>query len=307
VWNEESLIASKDIILCEALIDALTFWVAGYRNVTASYGINGFTADHRAAFERHGTERVYIAYDRDEAGDKAAAKLAEELMGMGIECFRVQFPKGQDANEYARMTQPATKALGVLLTGAAWMGKGPRPAVRVQVPVIVAEPPAAAAPTEAKDTAKGKIIEESMPKPEPGPAPVSVANEPAPQQQRAFSLAVNAVPLEEPATRPMPMAAPTEPQVKVEDGEVTVTIGLRVYRVLGLEKCTSRGQMRVNVKVSGNNVRGEFCYHGDTLDMEAIRQRAAFVKQAAHELAVKEDGPSLRCFGLRDIALPNCA
>jgi DNA primase catalytic core len=290
VWNEEALIASKDVILCEALIDALTFWVAGYRNVTASYGSNGFTADHRAAFERHGTERVYIAYDRDEAGDKSAAKLADELMGMGVECFRVQFPKGQDANEYARMTQPATKALGVLLTGAAWMGKGPRPAVRVQVPVIVTQPPAAAAPpTAAKDTAKEKIIEEPMPKPEPGPAPVPVASEPPQQPQRAFSLAVNAVPLEEPATRPMPLAVPTEPQVKVEDGEVTVTIGPRVYRVLGLEKCTSRGQMRVNVKVSGNNVRGEFCYHGDTLDMEAFRQRAAFVKQAAHELAAKED------------------
>jgi len=48
----------------------------GYRNVTASYGVNGFTADHRAAFERHGIKRVYIAYDRDDAGDKAAAKLA---------------------------------------------------------------------------------------------------------------------------------------------------------------------------------------------------------------------------------------
>jgi DNA primase len=65
--------ASKEIILCEALIDALTFWVADIRQVTASYGVNGFTADHRAAFEKHGTERVYIAYDRDEAGDKAAA------------------------------------------------------------------------------------------------------------------------------------------------------------------------------------------------------------------------------------------
>ena len=307
VWNEEALIASKDIILCEALIDALTFWVAGYRNVTASYGTNGFTADHRAAFERHGTERVYIAYDRDEAGDKAAAKLAEELTGMGLECFRVQFPKGQDANEYARVTQPAAKALGVLLTGAAWMGKGPRPAARVQVPVIVAEPVAAAAPAEAKDTAKEEKIEEPVPAPiiepqpaavkaaakekivapeiaEPGPAPVA-----SPAQERAFSLAVNAVPSEEPAARPMPLSVPAEPQVKIDGGEVTVSIGPREYRVLGLEKCTSRGQMRVNVKVSGHNVRGEFCYHGDTLDMEAFRQRAAFVKQAAHELAAKED------------------
>jgi DNA primase catalytic core len=305
VWNEEAFLASKEIILCEALIDALTFWVAGYRNVTASYGVNGFTADHRAAFERHGIERVYIAYDRDDAGDKAAAKLAEQLMEMGIECFRVQFPKGQDANEYARVTQPAAKALGVLLTGAAWMGKGPRPAGRAPVPVVVAEPAAAAAPTveplpaEAKSTAKEKKIEEPMPEPTPAPTPepgaalAPVASEPCPEpekpQERAFSLAVNAVPSEEPVARPMPLSVPTEPQVKTEGGEVAVTIGPREYRILGLDKCTSRGQMRVNVKVSGHNVRGEFCYHGDTLDMEAFRQRAAFVKQAAHELAAKEE------------------
>ena len=161
-------IASKEIILCEALIDALTFWVAGYRNVTASYGVNGFTADHRAAFERHGTERVYIAYDSDEAGNKAAAKLAEELMEMGIECFRVEFPKGMDANEYALKVTPATKSLGVLLNRAAWLGKGQRPAGRAAVPVIVAEPPTAAPPSSShcqqkqKAQLKKKSSEESQ-------------------------------------------------------------------------------------------------------------------------------------------------
>jgi DNA primase catalytic core len=307
VWNEEALIASKDIILCEALIDALTLWVAGFHNVTASYGVNGFTADHRAAFEKHRTKRVYIAYDNDEAGNKASAKLAEELMQMGIECFRVQFPKGMDANEYALKTQPAAKALGVLLTGAAWMGKGARPAGRVQVPVIVA--PAAEEPTakgkesevqvpepiieppaEAKAAAKEKIIESEIP--EPGPAPVPVASEPAqepPTQQRVFSLAVNAVPCDEPPSRPMPFSVPTEPKIEIDGEEVKVTIGPRTYRVLGLEKCTSRGRMQVNVKVSGVNVRGESCCHGDTLDMEAFRQRAMFVKQAAQELAAKEE------------------
>ena len=289
VWNEEALIASKDIILCEALIDAMTFWCAGYRQVTASYGVNGFTDDHRRAFERHGTKRVYIAYDRDEAGDKAAAKLAEELMGMGIECFRVLFPKGQDANEYARMTQPAAKALGVLLTGAAWMGKGSRPAVRVPAPVAV--PAAAAAPSieplpvEVKSTAKEKIMEEPMPAAAPGPKP-----EPEQQAEGVFPLAVHAVPLEDPPVRPMPMAVPAEPSVESDGDEVRVTaVSGRVYRVLGLDKCTTRGAMRVNVKVSGMNARGEYCCHGDTLDMELSRQRAMFVKQAAQELAVKED------------------
>ena len=115
VWNEEALAASKEIILCEALIDALTFWCAGFRHVTASYGVNGFTDDHRAAFQKHGTKRIYIAYDRDDAGERAAQSLAEELMAMGIECFRVQFPKDMDANEYALKVTPAAKSLGMLL------------------------------------------------------------------------------------------------------------------------------------------------------------------------------------------------
>ena len=52
-------------------------------------------------------------------------------MALGIECFRVQFPKGMDANECALKTQPAAKTLGVFLNGAAWLGTGKRPTVNV--------------------------------------------------------------------------------------------------------------------------------------------------------------------------------
>jgi DNA primase len=41
---------------------------------------------------------VLIAYDRDEAGDRAAGKLAQKLTAQGIACYRIQFPKGLDAN-----------------------------------------------------------------------------------------------------------------------------------------------------------------------------------------------------------------
>jgi DNA primase len=102
VWNEEALVASKEIILCESIVDALTFWCAGFRNVTASYGVNGFTEDHRAAFQKHGVKQVWIAYDADDAGDQAAERLKEELLALGIGSHRVLFPKGTDANEYAQ-------------------------------------------------------------------------------------------------------------------------------------------------------------------------------------------------------------
>jgi DNA primase len=145
VWNEQALEAAKEIILCESLIDALTFWCAGYRNVTASYGVNGFTDDHREAFRRHGTRRILIAYDRDEAGETAAASLAAELTGMGIECGRVLFPRGMDANEYALKVTPATKSLGVLLNKVQWIGKGKapegeQPETVAEVAPVISEP-----------------------------------------------------------------------------------------------------------------------------------------------------------------------
>lgn len=56
--------------------------------------MNGFTPDHWAALKRYGTRRVLIAYDRDEAGDRAAEGLGVQLVAAGIACARVQFPRG---------------------------------------------------------------------------------------------------------------------------------------------------------------------------------------------------------------------
>src|SRR5205814_7178550 len=109
------------------VIGALRVWCAGYRNVTAAYGVEGFTDEMLAAFKTHGTQRVLIAYDRDDAGERAAEKLAHRLMAEGIECWRIQFPKGMDANEYAQKMQPADKALGLLIRKAQWMGNGAAP------------------------------------------------------------------------------------------------------------------------------------------------------------------------------------
>ncbi len=130
-WNTRGLMTDdrgqKEVILTESLIDALTFWCAGLRNVTAAYGVEGLTEDHLAAFARYSIRRVLIAFDRDEAGDRGAVKVAERLIAAGLECYRVLFPKGMDANEYALKVMPATKSLGVLIRQAVWLGKGAAP------------------------------------------------------------------------------------------------------------------------------------------------------------------------------------
>lgn len=118
VWNLQAFKATKTIILCEALIDALTFWVNGFRNVTASFGVNGFTPDLEAACNNYAIEKVYLAYDNDPAGNQAALTLAAKLSKAGIDVYRINFPEGLDANAFALKVEDPAKALAELIEQA---------------------------------------------------------------------------------------------------------------------------------------------------------------------------------------------
>jgi len=256
VWNESALAEHKEIILCEALIDALTFWCAGYRNVTASYGIEGFTADHLAAFQKHGTERILIAYDRDEAGDRAAEKLAAQLNAAGLDCYRILFPKGMDANEYALKVQPAAKSLGIAIRKAQWLGKGePKPiATAVAEPAIAIEP-----------AAKEEI-----------PAPVAVPLTPVEVRETLLPTL---------SASPLPATAASEIEAQVQGEEIVIPLGDRRYRVRGLAKNLAFDVLlKVNVLVARSDA-----FHVDTLDLYSVRARTAFITQAAVELKLKDE------------------
>ncbi len=275
VWNIEALQASKEIILCEALIDALSFWCAGYRNVTASYGIEGFTEDHLAAFKRYGTKRVLIAYDRDDAGEKAAASLAEKLIACGIECFRIHFPKGMDANEYALTVKPAEKSLGVLIRSAIWIG-GKREGGRMRDET----PPEFTTPAAVAETIGHEVVS-SPPEATSVNGSESLSSLVAEAADEAHDMPALS---DEPLASPLPPAPATDAPLEIHGDEIVMTHGDRRYRVRGLAKNLSFDQMKVNVLAS----RGEQ-FHVDTIEMYAARQRALFIKQAAEEMCVKED------------------
>lgn len=297
VWNEAGLAGSDEVILCEALIDAMTFWVHGFKHVTASYGIEGFTAQHLKAFKQQGIQRVLIAYDRDEAGDKAAAALALKLQAEGFDCYRVLFPKGMDANEYALKVQPAVKGLGVVLRKAEWMGKGIAPAQRPVVAAVANETPA---PVRARDEQTAAV----------DAAPILAAKK---IEAPALVPAVPDVTL--PAT-PVPALQPPKVLTEQKDGDVILLFGddpaegsTRRYRVRGHDKNTSAEQLKVNLLVTrvnapaplgaeaavqgGTNATSAGCagvaFHLDTFDLYGAKARAAFIKQASLELGISED------------------
>lgn len=261
VWNVSVLAKSKEVILCEALVDALTFWCAGYRNVTSAYGTSGFTDEHLAAFKRYGTERVLIAYDRDAAGDGAVPALAERLMSEGIECYRIEFPKGMDANEYALAVQPAVKSLSVAIRKAAWLGKGKAPSAPMSAACEPEIEPREIPSLAAAGAAKEKNLEE-----------------------QTDALACEHTPAPALPASPVP-AALADVAVEVREAEVVMRFGegedQRCYRVRGLAKNLAYEVIKVNVLVEKGDA-----FHVDTLDLRASKPKAAYIAQAAAELKV---------------------
>jgi DNA primase len=145
LFNPRAIHASEEIILCEALIDAMTFWCAGYKNVTSAFGVSGVTGELVEALHGHGVKRVLIAFDRDAAGEKGAAALADRLAAIGIGAYRVAFPYGQDANAYGLKAEQANRSLGALLRAAEWMAGGERrrapvPDPEEELPTVLPEP-----------------------------------------------------------------------------------------------------------------------------------------------------------------------
>jgi DNA primase catalytic core len=252
LFNPEAL-KSPEIILTESVIDAVTFWCAGLRNVTCIWGTEGFTNDHEEAFRKHRTQKVTLAYDRDKAGDRAAERDAERLQAVGIECLRILFPPGQDANEYALKVTPASKSLRALVSGATWLGKGRAVAASLD---------------SSRDEKPSTVPSSSL------AAKVSCSEE---------AKASEPAGVEEPATKGKKVpGAPVE--VKTSGDDHLIEIADRSYRVRGLAKNASFEVLKVNLRLWHAER-----FYLDTLDFYRAKERAHFVASAAAETLLEPD------------------
>jgi DNA primase catalytic core len=272
VFNREGLEGQPEIILCEALLDALTFWSAGYHHVTSCYGVNGMTDELLGALKSCGAQRILIAFDRDEAGDRGAEAIAKRLMAEGLDCFRLLFPKGMDANAYACTVKPAEKSLGVVIRSAQWLGQGEKPAVTTPaVRAIRDEGPTTAVETVLPLAASPCAVPDGGVETESTPA------------------------LPEPPAAAMPAPPEPEPETHADERQIMLAFGERRYRVRGLPKQLTEA-LKVNVLVTLVAASAEpasaapdgGALHVDTLDLYQAKQRQLFAKCAAGELHVEE-------------------
>ncbi len=249
IFNRECL-SSPEIILCEAVVDALTFWVNGMKNVTCIYGTEGFTEELLTALRDHKTQRVYLAYDRDEAGDRAAERDSEKLGRLGIECFRVKFPHGMDANEYARKVTPPDKSLRLLLNGAEWNATSSPQDTRASSLLSLAANSLVAEPLDVRDASQPA-----------GPLGAGLA-----------------------------CAAKEEKGPCLEQRGEAWFLDLegREYRVTGLEKTLGTESLKVVLRLQRVGP-GSSWFHLDQVDLARDIERRRFIERAAEETGLTVD------------------
>ncbi len=96
--NRQGAFDSEKLILTESVIDALSLYELGIRNVIPCYGTGGFTEDHRKLLEKHPPKQIEIAFDNDQAGRTGAEVLAGKL---SFKSSLVKLPDGiKDLNDF---------------------------------------------------------------------------------------------------------------------------------------------------------------------------------------------------------------
>jgi DNA primase catalytic core len=268
VWNPAALRA-PEVILCEGIIDALTFWGAGYRNVTTCYSAKALPGELLGAIVAAKVRRVLVAFDRDDAGEPGAAEVAAQLSEYGIEATHVLFPHGQDANAYALAVTPPEKSLGLRLRAALPLGEVARKAAKAEVS---ASPSLDAPPAPASSSLAAKA---------------ALADAPARVETTA-----SAVPPTEPEkaareeTLPSGAASSGVPVTvaKNDSEEIVLSVGDREWCVRGLAKNAGFESLKVTLRLTCAER-----WHLDNLDLCVARQRAVFVEAAATETVLRPE------------------
>lgn len=103
--NRQAAKRSQSLILTESIIDALSLYAAGFKNVIPCYGTNGLIEDHLTLFSRCGVNEVYICFDSDDPGITGAERIAGQLKEKNITSYMVRLPE-KDVNDYFKRYTP---------------------------------------------------------------------------------------------------------------------------------------------------------------------------------------------------------
>lgn len=90
----------KTVMIVEGYFDHLALYQAGFKNVVATCG-TALTASHAALIKRH-ADKVYLLFDGDKAGQKAAVRSMEIFMEHRLPSYIITLPSDDDPDTFLK-------------------------------------------------------------------------------------------------------------------------------------------------------------------------------------------------------------
>jgi DNA primase len=98
--TKRAVLDAGSVIICEGQLDLIACFSAGVQNVVAPQG-TALTGDHLRILKRYAQE-VVLCFDSDNAGQKAAARVLDDLLASGMSVRVITIPAPHDPDSYIK-------------------------------------------------------------------------------------------------------------------------------------------------------------------------------------------------------------
>jgi DNA primase len=98
--SKRAILDKQFAIVCEGQLDLISCYMAGVQNIVAPQG-TAFTSEHARIIKRYSNE-VVLCFDSDEAGQKAAVRVLDDLLGSGLSIRVATIPAPHDPDSFIK-------------------------------------------------------------------------------------------------------------------------------------------------------------------------------------------------------------
>ncbi len=196
-WSKPFIRKEERAVLVEGYMDFLSLYAKGIKNVVASLGTS--LTEHQASLLSRFSGEVFLNYDSDEAGMRAAARAVPILFSAGLKVRVVKLEGAKDPDEFVEKFGPSSYIYkleeaekGVIFLFNHYSTKGREIGVKIALEAIGNIPDPITRRYEVAELAHTSGIEEeillSMLGGEAGPSPSSPGTSLTPMEEEALAL-----------------------------------------------------------------------------------------------------------------------
>ena len=101
IFNGVAAKNHDSLIVCESIIDALSWIQCDFNNVIATFGANGWTEEHDSFIQSHDFKEVILSFDNDEAGLSITQAVKKKIESHVSKISMINLPEGiKDPNDF---------------------------------------------------------------------------------------------------------------------------------------------------------------------------------------------------------------